>query len=101
MHRSSTSYQLNGTPLAANSGFRRAVEDAVLELRVAGVTPAAIHALQAAGTASSIATVLEHYSSLLASHGLADAAAVFAAALDRSSARRLSSSMPRSCSHPA
>ena len=68
--------------LAANAGFRRAVEDAVLELRVAGVTPDAVRGLQAAGTAKPIATVLERYSALLASHGLADAAAVFSAALE-------------------
>lgn len=68
--------------LAANAGFRRAVEDAVLELRVAGATPAAVRALQVAGTAQPIATVLERYSALLATHGLADAAAVFAAALE-------------------
>ena len=68
--------------LAGGLGFRRAAHDAVQELRAAGVSPAQLRSRTAAGTpAFDLAAVLARYESLLAGQRLADAAAVFEAAL--------------------
>ncbi len=63
------------------AGVRRAVTDAVLELRVAGVTPAELRGRGFGPTAESLAAVLGHYTAALAAHGLADPARIFEAAL--------------------
>lgn len=68
--------------LAAGTGFRRAVQDALLQLRVAGVAPEAVRAAAGPGEpAHDVAAVLAAYERRLAEASLADAAAVFAAAL--------------------
>lgn len=69
--------------LAGGSGFRRAVHDAVQELRTAGIGPGALRDRTSRHTpAFDLSAVLVRYEVLLERGALADAAAVFAAALD-------------------
>ncbi|HEU4700519.1 MAG TPA: PD-(D/E)XK nuclease family protein [Gemmatimonadales bacterium] len=69
--------------LAHGLGFRRAVQDAVLELRMAGVGAERVRAATAAGTpAHDLAAVLAGYEALLVEAGLLDPAALFRQALD-------------------
>jgi hypothetical protein len=69
--------------LAGGLGFRRAVHDAVQELRTAGVGPRQLRERAARGTpACDLAAVLTRYEALLEGDALADAAAVFRAALE-------------------
>jgi len=68
--------------LAASSGFRRALKDAVLELRFAGIDGALLRSLTRPGEpAHDLAIVLELYTRLLIDAPFTDAAGVFAAAL--------------------
>src|SRR5690606_33225380 len=68
--------------LAEGLGFRKVVRDAVLELRVAGVSPDALRRGAHAETpAGDLAPVFERYERLLRKYRLADSAAVFRAAL--------------------
>lgn len=68
--------QLVGSP-----GFRRAVTDALLEVRLAGVTSAQLLAAAGAGPAKDLVQVLERYLLRLAEAGLTDPAGVFEMAL--------------------
>ncbi|HEU4829990.1 MAG TPA: PD-(D/E)XK nuclease family protein, partial [Gemmatimonadales bacterium] len=69
--------------LAGGLGFRKAVRDAVLELRTAGIAPGRIRARTARGTpAYDVALVLERFECLLDAHRLADSAAVFRSAIE-------------------
>ena len=69
------------TSLAGGLGFRRAVRDAILELRVGGVLPDAL--TRAAGTtaARDLGQILERYREFLDERHLADTGALFAQAL--------------------
>ncbi|HEY8312140.1 MAG TPA: hypothetical protein VIG47_16360, partial [Gemmatimonadaceae bacterium] len=69
--------------LARSHGFRQALRDSVLELRMAGVTPSELH--RATGGDSSgrqVAVVLREYEALLTAGGVTDSAGVFRTALD-------------------
>ena len=69
--------------LARSLGFRRALRDAVLELRTAGVRADELRGATRAGSpARDLASVLETYEALLRESCLADPAAVFRTALD-------------------
>ena len=68
--------------LTSNPGFRRAVRDAVLQLRMSGTTHLTLRHLQSAGTVEGLASVLDRYLALLAARQLADPAAVISAALE-------------------
>lgn len=69
--------------LALSPGFRRAVADAVLELRFAGIEPRELIALTTpTEPARDLATVLTRYTTLLDGSPFTDAAGVFRAALD-------------------
>ncbi len=64
-------------------GFRRAVIDAVLELRIAGVSPAELSAVATIGDyACELADILAVYEHLLNESGLCDSAGIFAAAIE-------------------
>lgn len=68
--------------LGRSVGFRQALLDSVLELRVGGITPDALHAVTATGSpARGVAAVLGEYEALLQKHRTADPAGVFEAAL--------------------
>lgn len=67
--------------LERSLGFRHALRDALLELRIAGTAPAALAGgAHAQSPAADLAPVLAEYEALLAASGLADPAAVFHAA---------------------
>ena len=67
----------------ATVGLRNAVWDAIGQLRVAGVAPAALTAVARRGSAAAAtAVVLERYERLLAERALADPATVLRLALD-------------------
>ena len=69
--------------LAGGLGFRKAVRDALLELRTAGIAPTHVRRRSARDApAYDIAAVLARYEALLEVHQLADSAAVFRAAID-------------------
>ena len=69
--------------LAHSPGFRQALRDSVLELRMAGVSAASLDAAaHAASPARAVAAVTRRYESILAEAHVADSAAVFRAALD-------------------
>ena len=69
--------------LADGFGFRRAVHDAIQELRTAGIGPDLLRARTVCGTpAFDLSAVLARYEAMLEHAALADAAAVFRAALD-------------------
>ena len=69
--------------LARSLGFRRAVRDALLELRVAGVSSDALRNGAPSGApARDLVPILDAYERLLVDARLADPAAVFRAALD-------------------
>ena len=69
--------------LTAGVGFRGAVRDALLELRVAGISPAQLSTVAAAGSpAHEIAELLHAYQSRLARARLVDAGGILAIALD-------------------
>jgi ATP-dependent helicase/nuclease subunit B len=68
--------------LGRSVGFRQTLLDSVLELRVGGVTPAALVRATADGSpARQVAAVLSEYEALLHGHGTTDSAGVFATAL--------------------
>jgi ATP-dependent helicase/nuclease subunit B len=67
--------------LSWSAGTRRAIADAILEARVAGVTEAALNAVAQFGVASSLAAVLQRYEVICAERALADTADMFDAAL--------------------
>jgi len=69
------------TNLAGGLGFRRAVLDAVLELRMAGVTEARLSDANPAHPEADLALILRHYRQALQSGNLSDPAAVFEHAL--------------------
>ncbi|HEY5087191.1 MAG TPA: hypothetical protein VII66_07555, partial [Gemmatimonadaceae bacterium] len=69
--------------LGRSLGFRQALRDSVLELRIAGITPAALHAATVAGSpAREVAAIMREYDAILSETGTADSAAVFRMALD-------------------
>lgn len=69
--------------LAHSAGFRQALRDSVLELRMAGVSAAALDAAaHAESPARAVAAVMHRYESILAEARVADSAAVFRAALE-------------------
>ncbi|MEO8637045.1 MAG: PD-(D/E)XK nuclease family protein [Gemmatimonadales bacterium] len=69
--------------LATSPGFRRALEDAVLEMRFAGIDGALLQSLTSPREpARDLAVVLDRYAQLLAAASFTDAAGVFATALD-------------------
>ena len=68
--------------LTWSTGTRRAIADAILELRTANISPAQLLAAGDVGVASSLATVLRRYEQLLDQRQLADAAEVFRLAID-------------------
>ncbi|GAC1478722.1 MAG: PD-(D/E)XK nuclease family protein [Gemmatimonadaceae bacterium] len=69
--------------LAPGLGFRRAVLDTLLELRLAGVGAAELRASVSLGTpASNMPAILVEYEKLLAHTNLADTADVFRSAID-------------------
>lgn len=71
------------TSLRGSVGFARALRDAVMELRIADVTPAQLAAVAEAGSpAAQLPAILEEYERLLHAANLADPAAVFALALE-------------------
>ena len=74
--------------LAWSAGTRRAITDAVLELRTAGATPALLRSVGGVRTPDStallgraLATMLERYERLLGERGLADPTEQFTAAI--------------------
>lgn len=67
--------------MAHGPGMRRAVTDAVLELRMGGVTSAELRERGRGATADSLAAILAHFAGELDSQRLADPALVFDAAL--------------------
>lgn len=67
--------------LAQSGGTRRAILDAVLELRIAGVNPEDLHRLDAGLTTASLAAILARYLDGLDRRRLADPARVFGLAL--------------------
>lgn len=67
--------------LAHSGGTRRAILDAILELRIAGVDPEDLNRLDAGPTTSSLAAVLARYLDGLDQRRLADPARVFGLAL--------------------
>lgn len=68
--------------LTWSSGTRGAVVDAILELRAAQLTSEQVRSVGDIGVALSLATILERYESRLSELGMADATAVFRAAID-------------------
>ena len=69
--------------LERSLGFRRALRDTLLEIRIAGIGPASLLSVVRPGSpAHDLPAVLERYERLLEAHRLADPAAVFAIALD-------------------
>jgi RecB family exonuclease len=69
--------------LGRSLGFRQALRDSMLELRIAGITPSALHAATVAGSpAREVAAVMREYDAILTETGTADSAAVFRMALD-------------------
>lgn len=69
--------------LAHSGGTRRAILDAVLELRIAGVTPEDLHRLDAGLSTVSLAAILARYLDGLDQRRLADPARVFGLALNQ------------------
>lgn len=67
--------------LVGSGGTRRAVTDAVLELRMAGVAPAELREAGGGPTAHSLAAILERYREEIALRRRADPALVFETAL--------------------
>jgi ATP-dependent helicase/nuclease subunit B len=67
--------------LAWSAGTRRALADAVLELRVAGVSPALLREVGGGSVAGSLAVVLDRFEALLVTREMADAATLFDAAV--------------------
>ena len=64
-------------------GFRSALEDSILELRMAGVTPAELHDAAPSGSPSAqLVPVFQEYASVLAEHFAVDPAGVFLMALE-------------------
>jgi PD-(D/E)XK nuclease superfamily len=71
------------TGLGTRRGFRNAVQDALLELRMAGVSPASLRAAAPARSpAFQLASLLEAYERVIAEHSVADPAEVFRIALE-------------------
>ena len=69
--------------LGRSLGFRQTLRDSVLELRVAAVTPEALHAATVQGDpAREVASVMRAYSVVLREVGATDAAGVFHLALE-------------------
>ena len=69
--------------LQSSLGFRTAVRDSLLELRMAGISAAELRASARPGTpAHELAAVAEQFDTLLANSNLVDPAGVFRAALD-------------------
>lgn len=69
--------------LSRSLGFRRSLRDAILELRTAAVTPAALRAKTRPGSpANDLASVLEGYEALLREEHVADPAELFRVALE-------------------
>lgn len=68
--------------LAWSSGTRGAVVDAILELRTAQLTAEQVRSVGHVGVATSLAAILDRYEKRLAELGVADANAVFRAAID-------------------
>ena len=68
--------------LAASPGFRRALQDALLQLRIAGISGAQLRTVsQSQDPAADLATVLDRYEATLLHRPFTDTAGVFAAAL--------------------
>lgn len=69
--------------LERSLGFRQALRDSVLELRMAGVSAATLRATSVAGSpANEVAAVLDAYEALLRENGLTDSAGIMQMALD-------------------
>ncbi len=69
--------------LGSRRGFRNAVQDALLELRMAGVTPSALRAAAPARSpAFQLSSLLEAYEVVMVAHAVADPAEVFRIALE-------------------
>ena len=69
--------------MTRHRGFRTALEDSILELRMAGVTPAELHAASQPGSpASQLVPVLAAYEAALREANVVDPAGVFGVALD-------------------
>ena len=78
-HAVSDSFALLGHAI----GFRTALRDSVLELRMGGVTPDALRAATVVGLpAREVAAVLRAYETLLGESGAVDPAGVFASAIE-------------------
>ena len=67
--------------LGWSAGTRRAIADAILELRMSGVSSAALESIGDDAVVQSLAAVLRRYDAVLEAGGLADAAQLFSAAL--------------------
>jgi hypothetical protein len=68
--------------LAGSAGFRQAVRDAVLELRMGGIAAAALRAASARPATRALAAVLERYEVALTAERALDPAGLFRLALD-------------------
>ena len=69
--------------MTQHRGFRTALQDSILELRIAGVSPAELrNAAQPGSPAAQLVPVFEAYTQLLNEHGMADPAGVFAVAVE-------------------
>ena len=69
--------------MTRHRGFRTALQDSILELRIAGVSPAELrHAAQTGAPAAQLAPVFEAYGQLLDENHVVDPAGVFTVALE-------------------
>ena len=69
------------TSLASGFGFRRAVRDAILELRVRGIGPDALTLVSGTSTGSELSLIAASYREALESRGLTDTGGLFEQAL--------------------